>query len=197
MDTRPGVGILVCRVLDRGEDDGREHCRTVARGDGAPDRGSGERQRRDALMSAHHHLPFRGLVGRGLRHVSVLDGRRRALIGGRAGAFELKARDEWIGWLPGQQFRRLHLIANNTRFVILHGGESGLSVVGDERSSGVGRHARGAWSSGAARRDVRGSKPVRRHVLPGVELAGARAHAGVCPRAEQKFSLVFEVVVET
>ena len=53
------------------------------------------------------YLPFRGLVGRGLRHVAVPDGRRLALIGWRTGAFELKARDEWIGWLPEQRFRRL------------------------------------------------------------------------------------------
>ena len=86
-----------------------------------PTVGSGERQRWDALMSAHHYLPFRGLVGRGLRHVAVLDGHWLALIGWHAGAFKLKARDEWIGWLPEQQFRRLHLIANNTRFVILPG----------------------------------------------------------------------------
>ena len=39
-----------------------------------------------------------------------------ALIGWHAGAFKLKARDEWIGWLP-EQHRWLHLIANNTRFV--------------------------------------------------------------------------------
>ena len=29
------------------------------------------------------------------------------------------ARDRWIGWSSEQQFRRLHLIANNSRFVIL------------------------------------------------------------------------------
>ena len=31
--------------------------------------------------------------------------------------FKLRARDRWIGWLPEQQFRRLHLIAN--KFLIL------------------------------------------------------------------------------
>ena len=41
--------------------------------------------------------------------------------GWHAGAFKLKARDRWIGWLPEQQFRRLHLIANNARFLILPG----------------------------------------------------------------------------
>ena len=86
-----------------------------------PTAGAGERQRWDALMAAHHYLPFRGLVGRSLRHVAVLGEHWLALIGWHAGAFKLKARDRWIGWLPEQQFRRLHLIANNARFVILPG----------------------------------------------------------------------------
>ena len=72
-------------------------------------------------MATHHYLPFRGLVGRSLRHVAVLGEHWLALIGWHAGAFKLKARDRWIGWLPEQQFRRLHLIANNARFVILPG----------------------------------------------------------------------------
>ena len=86
-----------------------------------PTVGAGERQRWDALMGAHHYLPFRGLVGRSVRHLAVLGEHWLALIGWHAGAFKLKARDRWIGWLPEQQFRRLHLIANNARFVVLPG----------------------------------------------------------------------------
>ena len=86
-----------------------------------PTAGAGERQRWDALMATHHYLPFRGLVGRSLRHVAVLGEHWLALVGWHAGALKLKARDRWIGWLPEQQFRRLHLIANNARFVILPG----------------------------------------------------------------------------
>ncbi len=86
-----------------------------------PTMGAAERQRWDALMGAHHYLPFRGLVGRSVRHVAVLGEHWLALIGWHAGAFKLQARDRWIGWLPEQQFRRLHLIANNARFVILPG----------------------------------------------------------------------------
>ena len=84
-----------------------------------PTAGADERQRWDALMATHHYLPFRGLVGRSVRHVAVLGEHWLALVGWHAGAFKLKARDRWIGWLPEQQFRRLHLIANNARFVIL------------------------------------------------------------------------------
>ena len=86
-----------------------------------PTAGAGERRHWDALMAAHHYLPFRGLVGRSVRHVAVLGEHWLALVGWHAGAFKLKARDRWIGWLPEQQFRRLHLVANNARFVILPG----------------------------------------------------------------------------
>ena len=86
-----------------------------------PTVGAGERSRWDALMAAHHYLPFRGLVGRSVRHVAVLGEWWLALIGWHAGAFKLRARDRWIGWLPEQQFRRLHLIANNARFLVLPG----------------------------------------------------------------------------
>ena len=86
-----------------------------------PTVGPSERNRWDALMCAHHYLAFRGLVGRSVRHVAVLDEHWLALIGWHAGAFKLKARDRWIGWLPEQQYRRLHLIANNARFLIVPG----------------------------------------------------------------------------
>ena len=86
-----------------------------------PTAGTAERRRWDELMSVHHHLPFRRLVGRSLRHVAVLGEQWPALIGRHAGAFKLKPRDAWTGWLPEQQFRRLHLITDNTRFVILPG----------------------------------------------------------------------------
>ena len=86
-----------------------------------PTVGAGERSRWDVLMGAHHYLPFRGLVGRSVRHVAVLGELWLALVGWHAGAFKLRARDRWIGWLPEQQFRRLHLIANNARFLILPG----------------------------------------------------------------------------
>ena len=59
--------------------------------------------------------------GRSVRHVAVLGELWLALIGWHAGAFKRKARDGWIGWLPEQQFVRLHLIANNARFLILPG----------------------------------------------------------------------------
>ena len=90
--------------------------------------GVGERRRWDALMAAHHYLPFWGLVGRSVHHVGVLGEHWLALIGWHAGSFKLKARDRWIGWLPEQQFRRRHLIAKQRAvrdLARVHGVEQG------------------------------------------------------------------------
>jgi hypothetical protein len=45
-----------------------------------------------------------------------------ALLGWGAAALKCSARDTWIGWPPSLRLRRLHLIANNVRFLILPGG---------------------------------------------------------------------------
>ena len=84
-----------------------------------PVRGVAEQRRWDALVAHHHYLAFHGLFGRALRHVAVQGERWLALLGWTAGAFKVGVRDAWVGWSPQQQFARLHLIANNSRFVML------------------------------------------------------------------------------
>ena len=84
-----------------------------------PTWGAREHRRWDRLVEEHHYLRFHGVIGKGLRHVAVHGETWLALIGWQPGAFKLAARDRWIGWSAEQQFRRLHLIANNSRFVIL------------------------------------------------------------------------------
>ena len=84
-----------------------------------PTWGAREHRRWDRLVEEHHYLRFHGVVGKGLRHVAVHGETWLALIGWQPGAFKLAARDRWIGWSAEQQFRRLHLTANNSRFVIL------------------------------------------------------------------------------
>ena len=79
-----------------------------------------ERAHWDRLMDERHYLGFRGMFGDGLRHVAVgPDGRWLALVGWCAGSFKVGARDAWLGWAPEQQFRRLRLVANNCRFLVL------------------------------------------------------------------------------
>ena len=78
-----------------------------------------ERREWDQLMDAQHYLGFRQFAGRGLRYVAEWRGRWLALLGWQTGVFQCAPRDEWIGWHKGVQMRRLHLCANNTRFLIL------------------------------------------------------------------------------
>ena len=84
-----------------------------------PTHGAPEHRRWDRLVARHHYLSFEGLFGKALRHVATLDETWIALVGWQAAALKLAARDRWIGWSPQQQRRRLHLVAQNSRFVIL------------------------------------------------------------------------------
>lgn len=78
-----------------------------------------ERVKWDQQVHRHHYLGFKRFAGRGLRYIVQWRKKWLALAGWQSGAFKCRHRDRWIGWKPEQQFRRLHLIANNTRFVIL------------------------------------------------------------------------------
>jgi len=80
---------------------------------------AGERARWDALVRAHHYLGLRALVGKSLRYVAVLEQHWVALLGWQGAALKCGARDRWIGWPPVLHYPRLHLLANNARFLIL------------------------------------------------------------------------------
>ena len=73
----------------------------------------------DLLMDQHHYLGFKRFAGRGLRYVAEWRGRWIALAGWQAAALKCAPRDRWIGWRGKKRFKRLHLIANNTRFLVL------------------------------------------------------------------------------
>ena len=79
-----------------------------------------EKKRWNELMKTHHYLPYHGLIGRSVRHVAEYEGEWLALIGWQGGAFKIGPRDQWIGWCPDYQYQRLHLIAQNARFLVLH-----------------------------------------------------------------------------
>jgi len=83
----------------------------------------GERQRWEALMRQHHYLGFAGMVGESLRYVAECGGQWLALLGWQAAALKCRPRDRWIGWPSVLHYQRLHLIANNGRFLILPEGK--------------------------------------------------------------------------
>ena len=84
-----------------------------------PTHGSQEHRRWDRLVASHHYLSFRRMFGKALRHVATLGPDWVALLGWQAAALKVAARDRWIGWSPQQKLRRLHLLTQNSRFVIL------------------------------------------------------------------------------
>ena len=73
------------------------------------------------VVDRHHYLGFKQFAGRGLRYVFTWRGHWIGAAGWQTGAFMCAPRDRWIGWRRDEQFARLHLIGNNTRFVILGG----------------------------------------------------------------------------
>lgn len=82
-----------------------------------------ERPLWDRLMHKHHYLGFRQFAGRGLRYVVEWEGQWLALLGWQTGVFQCMPRDRWLGWHKAVHFRRLHLIGNNTRFLVLPAGK--------------------------------------------------------------------------
>lgn len=78
-----------------------------------------EEARFQQLMQAHHYLGALRKIGRTLWYVATWRGQWMALLSFSAPAWKCAARDEWIGWDFRHQYDRLHLIANNSRFLIL------------------------------------------------------------------------------
>ncbi|MGC9128687.1 MAG: ISAs1 family transposase [Acidithiobacillus sp.] len=78
-----------------------------------------ELERWNTLLRAHHYRGFRTLAGQTLRYVATIEERWVALLGWQSGVLHCAARDDWIGWSGPLLAQRLHLIANNGRFLVL------------------------------------------------------------------------------
>ncbi|HOB99972.1 MAG TPA: ISAs1 family transposase [Verrucomicrobiota bacterium] len=78
-----------------------------------------ERKPFDCLMAKEHYLRSAELVGEQLRYVAEYQGQWLGLLTWSAAAFNLKERERWIGWKRRQKRRRLSLVVNNSRFLIL------------------------------------------------------------------------------
>ena len=78
-----------------------------------------ERDRWNALVDDKHYLSS-NLVGPTLRYVAELDGRWVGLLSFGQGSYHLREREAHIGWNDVQRGRRLCLVGQNTRFVLLH-----------------------------------------------------------------------------
>lgn len=79
----------------------------------------GERGRYDQLLEAEHYLHNATAVGRVLRYVAEYRGQWVALLTFCSSALHLKPRDRFLHWPARQVRERRHLIAQNSRFLVL------------------------------------------------------------------------------
>jgi hypothetical protein len=78
-----------------------------------------EEHRFQALMQAHHYLGALPKIGETLWYVATLGDEWVALLNFSSPALKCGVRDQWIGWDFRYQYDRLHLVTNNSRFLIL------------------------------------------------------------------------------
>lgn len=71
------------------------------------------------LLHHYHYLGLPKLVGEYLRYLVYLDGQVVACLSWASATFKIKSRDDVIGWNANTRRDRLHLVANNTRFLVL------------------------------------------------------------------------------
>jgi len=70
-------------------------------------------------MQSYHYLGALPKIGNTIWYVAINKDEWIALISYSAAALKCMVRDEWIGWGLRHKYDRLHLVANNSRFLIL------------------------------------------------------------------------------
>jgi len=78
-----------------------------------------ERERFDEELVTKHYLKNANAVGRVLRYIAEYRGQWVALLVFSSPAFHIKLRDQWLHWPTRQVKERRHLIAQNSRFLVL------------------------------------------------------------------------------
>lgn len=78
-----------------------------------------ERRRFDQLLRTQHYLKNSAAVGAVLRYVAQWHGQWVALLVFSSAAFHIKPRDRWLHWSARQVAQRRHLLAQNSRFLVL------------------------------------------------------------------------------
>lgn len=71
------------------------------------------------LMQQYHYLGALPKISNTIWYIATCDDHWLGLLSYSASALKCKARDRWIGWGHRLQYDRLHLVANNSRFLIL------------------------------------------------------------------------------
>src|SRR5438876_11739255 len=109
---------------------------------------SSEQPRYQELMREHHYLGNLPKIGETLWYVASWREQWVALLSFSASALKCAARDRWIGWSFRQQYARLKLVVNNSRFLI-------LPDRSEERR--VGKECRSRWARYYLKKNLRWS----------------------------------------
>ncbi len=73
----------------------------------------------NSLVSQHHYLGYTQPVGEHLKYIAFSYDRPIACLAWGSSPWHIGVRDRFIGWCKEARQNNLHLIANNTRFLIL------------------------------------------------------------------------------
>ena len=80
----------------------------------------GVRKQVRELLAQYHYRGFNGAVGENIQYLAKdVRGRELAVMVFGAAAWKVSVRDRFIGWSVAQRTRRLELLANQQRFLIL------------------------------------------------------------------------------
>jgi hypothetical protein len=82
-------------------------------------RGTSQEALFGALIEAHHYLGYTPPVGEHLKYLVYAENRPIACLLWTSAVRHLGPRDRFIGWSPQARRRNLHLLAYNSRFLIL------------------------------------------------------------------------------
>ena len=73
----------------------------------------------NSLIQQHHYLGYRQIVGNHLKYMAFIDKQPVACLGWGSAAWSVKSRESFIQWNKPTKENNLHLVVNNTRFLIL------------------------------------------------------------------------------
>lgn len=73
----------------------------------------------NSLIDEHHYLGYKPVPGAQVRYLIRCDKGDIGAIGFSASAWKVGVRDKWIGWDSTTRENGLHLIVNNSRFLVL------------------------------------------------------------------------------
>ena len=131
----------------------------------------------NSLIEQYHYLGYEQPVGEHLKYLVKASGQVIACLAWQSAPRHLKVRDRYLGWSEEARERNVHLLAYNTRFLILPWVQVpalGLAPSGAHGEARSARLAAALRASDLLAGDVRRYLAFSRDVLSRGQLAGDR-----------------------